>query len=161
MELEIALAATLAQSVVQNPLPYLCVRWVPLSHAYSRDRNREHARNTRIRKKQYIENLKLQIGEMLQTKARDERDALLYCSRQSAAVRAFFHTVECECDFITLTARLLCSKADCFSFWESAWVILHYSLKASAIFCRSFTTAQLAPGMLRNRDQCLFHSNLH
>ncbi|CAM9212181.1 unnamed protein product, partial [Sphacelaria rigidula] len=59
----------------------------------SRDRNREHARNTRMRKKQYIENLKLQIGEMLQAKARDERDALMDSSRQSAARIAQRQTV--------------------------------------------------------------------
>lgn len=84
---------------------------------YSRDRNREHARNTRIRKKQYIENLKLQIGEMLQSKARDERDAILNSSRESASVRVFFWcsgVVSCDSIFV-LTARLACSEASCYS----------------------------------------------
>ncbi|CAM9675615.1 unnamed protein product, partial [Ascophyllum nodosum] len=49
----------------------------------SRDRNREHARNTRIRKKQYVENLKTQIGELLQMKARAERNTLLVSSKAS------------------------------------------------------------------------------
>lgn len=65
------------------------------THRGSRDRNREHARNTRIRKKQYVENLKLQIGEMLQAKAREERDIVLDQSRQAAAVRRLVHLVVC------------------------------------------------------------------
>ncbi|CAM9845162.1 unnamed protein product [Scytosiphon promiscuus] len=50
----------------------------------NRVRNREHARNTRIRKKQYVESLKLQVGEMLQAKAREERDARLESSKITA-----------------------------------------------------------------------------
>ncbi|CBJ34076.1 conserved unknown protein [Ectocarpus siliculosus] len=50
----------------------------------NRVRNREHARNTRIRKKQYVESLKLQVGEMLQAKAQEERDAQLETSNMSA-----------------------------------------------------------------------------
>ncbi|CAM9208875.1 unnamed protein product, partial [Ectocarpus fasciculatus] len=50
----------------------------------NRVRNREHARNTRIRKKQYVESLKLQVGEMLQAKAQEERDAQLETSKISA-----------------------------------------------------------------------------
>ena len=50
-------------------------------------RNREHARNTRIRKKEYVESLKVQVGEMLQAKAREEREALLESDKISAEVR--------------------------------------------------------------------------
>lgn len=61
----------------------------PVLHVFlpARVRNREHARNTRIRKKQYVESLKLQVGEMLQAKAREERDAELESNKISAEVR--------------------------------------------------------------------------
>lgn len=50
-------------------------------------RNREHARNTRIRKKEYVESLKVQVEEMLQAKAREERETLLESDKVSAEVR--------------------------------------------------------------------------
>lgn len=67
----------------------ICLSFLPAPpslRANSRVRNREHARNTRIRKKQYVESLKLQVGEMLQAKAREERDARLESSKITAEV---------------------------------------------------------------------------
>lgn len=81
------------QSVARTALeqPGHAVSSTFCTHDCSRDRNREHARNTRIRKKQYVENLKLQVGEMLQVKAREERDSMLDSSKLSAEVRQTYN----------------------------------------------------------------------
>jgi hypothetical protein len=48
----------------------------------NRDRNREHARNTRLRKKAFVEELKRQVEELVEAKEREDRE------RQSAVDRA-------------------------------------------------------------------------
>lgn len=40
-----------------------------------------------MRKKQFVENLKIQVEEMMQLNAREERDALLISSNESSDVR--------------------------------------------------------------------------
>ncbi len=82
-------AAVTAVSKCQKSLRVDCSRCLPPAHVFlpSRVRNREHARNTRIRKKQYVESLKVQVGEMIQAQAREERDAELESNKITAEVR--------------------------------------------------------------------------
>lgn len=67
-------------------------------HIYSRDRNREHAKNTRLRKKAYIMKLKELVDQMTRQRDIDEKDRRMlgekvYDSQviRKNAVRVFLH----------------------------------------------------------------------
>jgi signal transduction histidine kinase len=57
-----------------DPLEVLFFPKLPLRFPYSRDRNREHAKNTRLRKKAYVMKLKELLDQMDRQKEIEEKE---------------------------------------------------------------------------------------
>jgi hypothetical protein len=68
----------------------MCAARVPRS----RDRNREHARNTRLRKKQYVEMLRERLQRLTDDKIKDERSMKVSFARSQEQVAVHKHVLQ-------------------------------------------------------------------
>eukprot|EP00638_Chattonella_subsalsa_P020194 CAMPEP_0117872960 /NCGR_PEP_ID=MMETSP0950-20121206/11410_1 /TAXON_ID=44440 /ORGANISM="Chattonella subsalsa, Strain CCMP2191" /LENGTH=696 /DNA_ID=CAMNT_0005725865 /DNA_START=34 /DNA_END=2124 /DNA_ORIENTATION=+ len=66
----------------------------------NRDRNREHARNTRLRKKAFVDELKKQVQDLAAAREREERERHLESQRSAAAMNEIrYQVLETFLDF--------------------------------------------------------------
>jgi len=65
----------------------------------NRDRNREHARNTRLRKKAFVDELKKQVQDLAAAREREERERHLECQRSAAMTEIRYQVLETFLDY--------------------------------------------------------------
>ena len=63
---------------------------------YSRDRNREHAKNTRLRKKAYVMKLKDLVDQLTRQKDNEERDRRILGEKIYDTVSFIFQLAVCK-----------------------------------------------------------------
>eukprot|EP00904_Undaria_pinnatifida_P002001 jgi/Undpi1/11801/HiC_scaffold_4.g01500.m1 len=105
----------------------------------NRDRNREHARNTRLRKKAFVEELKKQVEELVATREREERQRRAEC-RRDAALRDI--RLQVLLTFLEYRGRAEMGRQE----WQSV-LDDHFEMRMPITPYRTFPPQQVQGGM--------------